>query len=363
MRIGIVTFPESTSFGATLQMYALYSAVKRLHADAEVLNYQNEYMRKGLHTHASQQSTVKNLCRQALHIRQKLAFRRFEKEMKLYPRRTLHDPATLPEVSRRYDAMICGSDQVWNPDVTGADMSYFLDFCFPETRRIAYAPSFGLASLPKDFEDKVSQELAKFRYLSVREEDGRRLIEKMLHQNVSVVTDPTFLLRQEDWADVEQQHPLAQGEYILYYTVHSSRSLERFCKELAAKKHMKVIRIGGNFISQMKKRGSMAEDACDIGPREWLSLMRNAHCVVTNSFHGTAFALNFQKDFYVEFSSTANGRMENLIRMTGLQSRVVRDGKTDAAADEHIDYQAVNEGLDAARALSWEYLRRAVECE
>lgn len=360
MRIGIVTFPGSTSFGASLQMYALYSAVKSLHVDVDILNYQNMYMKKGLHTKAAQNSALKNLCRRALHMRQEWAFRAFEKDMTMVPRRILHDPNRLPEISKCFDAMICGSDQVWNPDVTGEDLSYFLNFCSPETRRISYAPSFGLTSLPEDFAQKVRRELEQFQFISVREEEGQNLVEQMLHQDAPVVVDPTLLLNRDDWAGLERKHPAAEGEYILYYTVRSSKTLERFCKELAEKKNMKIIRVGGNMLSGLKNRNPRLAYASDIGPREWLYLVHHADCVVTNSFHGTAFSLIFQKDFYVEFSSTANSRMENLVRMTGLPSRIVKDGKSCADADESIDYADVNTRLQVAREQSWDYLRRAV---
>ena len=259
-----------------------------------------------------------------------------------------------------YYAFVCGSDQVWNPDVTGEDLSYFLNFCSPETRRISYAPSFGLTSLPEDFAQKVRRELEQFQFISVREEEGQNLVEQMLHQDAPVVVDPTLLLNRDDWAGLERKHPAAEGEYILYYTVRSSKTLERFCKELAEKKNMKIIRVGGNMLSGLKNRNPRLAYASDIGPREWLYLVHHADCVVTNSFHGTAFSLIFQKDFYVEFSSTANSRMENLVRMTGLPSRIVKDGKNCADADESIDYGDVNTRLQVAREQSWDYLRRAV---
>ena len=157
---------------------------------------------------------------------------------------------------------------------------------------------------------------------------------------------------------VERKHPAAKEPYILYYTVRSSRTLERFCTELAQEKGMKIIRVGGNVLSKMRNKHKHVDYACDLEPREWLYLLNHASCVVTNSFHGTAFSLNYQKDFYVEFSSTANSRLEHIIRTVGLQSRVVKDGR--AEEREPIDYVRVNGILDEIRDHSWDYLRRAV---
>lgn len=361
MKVGILTVPTSISFGASLQMYALYRAVEMLGAEAEVIHYQNEYMKAERYVIASRRSPVKRLLRKVLHHRQNAAFRGFEKCMSKYPPRAIHSPVMLTEAGKRYEAVICGSDQVWNPDITGADLSYFLDFCGPDTKRIAYAPSFGRTELPEAFQEKIQRELKRFDHLSVREAEGQHILCQLLDAEVPLVLDPSFLLTRDEWISLERKHAAATKPYILYYAIHGSESLMRFCLELAEKKHMKVVIVGGNSIRRLRNRDRRIDYACDVGPQEWLYLLHHADCVVTNSFHGTAFSVIYQKLFYVEFSSLTNSRLEHIIRTMGLQEWVVGDGC--ALTDAHIDYCHVEKTVRELRERSLMYLRKAVISE
>lgn len=358
MKVGILTLPNSTSYGASLQMFALYQALKKENVEPEIINYQNLYMKEGRHTSVSRNSRVKKVCSAMLHMRLKQKFHRFEKSMRMYPRKPLNQSDMLSAVSSRYDAAICGSDQVWNPDITGSDLSYFLSFCGPNTKRVSYAPSFGRTILPEDFQALIRRELEMFTQLSVRETDGQKLLKKIIEKDVPIVLDPSFLLDCNEWMQQESKYGVCNEPYILYYTVRSSHSLLRFCMDLAKKKNMKVVVVGGNIFSNLLGRNRDIHYACDIDPREWLYLLHHAQCVVTNSFHGTAFSINYQKDFYVEFSSLTNSRLENIIRIFGLEDRVIKDGK--ALSEASINYFMIADTMDALRKQSIDYLRKAV---
>ena len=123
---------------------------------------------------------------------------------------------------------------------------------------------------------------------------------------------------------------------------------------------MKIVRVGGSVISGIKNKNPGVEYAVDISPSEWLYLLHHARYVVTNSFHGTAFSINFRKDFYVEFSSATNSRLEHITNMLGLCSRIVREGT--AAASERCDYSVTEKVLPELRESSIAYLESAL-CE
>ena len=363
MKVGIFTFPNSTSYGATLQMYALYNAVNCLGHESEIINYHNAYMKAEKHktAHTSGLSGVaKKAVSDLLHFPMKCRFRSFEKRrMTAFPKRSIDIPQTLYRLNERYDAVICGSDQVWNPDITNHDLSYFLDFCDSRTRRISYAPSFGVKSLSDDFSQSVARELALYHAISVRESTGQELISKLIGREVPIVLDPTMLLTANQWKELEQPHPVAKGAYILYYAVKSSTSLMKFCKQLSANTGIKIVVVGGNPITSLQNRDRMVEYAVDISPEQWLYLMRNAAYVVTNSFHGTAFSVNFRKNFYVEFSSLTNSRLEHIIQMLELEDCVVQCD-TDAVAKD-TNYAAVDRKLPCLIADSIKYLECALE--
>lgn len=357
MKVGIFTFPNSTSYGAELQMYALYEYVARLGHTPEIINYHNAYMKAQRHT--SSHNPLKAAVGQLLHHRLYRNFRRFEKNAMIrYPAKSFSDPARLPELAKRYDAVICGSDQVWNPDITGGDLSYFLNFCGEDTRRVAYAPSFGVESLSAEFAAQVRSELERFDSLSVREMAGQTLIRELSGREAALVLDPTLLLRYSDWAHLEREHPLAQGDYILYYTIRSSPALWKKARAFSEKTGMKLVVVGGNPIKAALRKEENVEYAVDIGPDQWLYLLRHARYVVTNSFHGTVFSIIFSRDFYVELSSLTNSRLAQITQALGLTDRIVGEKPLEATA---VDYTVTNQLLPQMRRASMDYLKEALE--
>ena len=121
---------------------------------------------------------------------------------------------------------------------------------------------------------------------------------------------------------------------------------------------MKILRVGSNVVSKYLKKVDGVEDVCDIGPGQWLYLMRNASYVVTNSFHGTAFSINYGKNFYVEFSSATNSRLSNIVKLLGLEDRVVYED-TDIAASA-ADYGVTAAVLPQMKAESLAFLADAL---
>lgn len=364
MKIGIMTFPNMTSYGCTLQMYALYRAVEQTGAKAEIIHYRNAHMKARRHTSSGRgRSGMKGCLRVAatklLHMRQILTFRNFERQMGQYPKKITSDKNMLPEVGTRYDGVICGSDQVWNPLITDTDLSYFLDFCGPDTKRIAYAPSFGISEFTEDFSDAIRPELEKFSALSVREEVGARYVEFLVNRKTEVVLDPTFLISQQEWTSLEKEHPLAKEKYILCFPVRKSAALIRFGRELAEKRNATLIVVEGNFLTRLRNKNPKVKYALDVSPKEWLYLMHHAEAVVTNSFHGAAFSLHYQKDFFLECSSPkANSRMEYLMDLCGLKGRIIGDGCD--SWDSCIDYEVVEGRIAPVRKTSQDYLKQSI---
>lgn len=361
MKLGIMTFPNSDSYGATLQMYALYHTVQKLGVQPEIIHYHNSYMKALHHTAAMQgtgraKRTLRLMAKKLMHCKQERRFRRFERQMALYPKRLISRHEDLLRLKDRYDGVICGSDQVWNPDITGGDMSYFLDFCGAHTKRIAYAPSFGIEEFSPAFKAGIRPHLQQFHALSVRETPGRKLVEELTEKTVPVVLDPTFLLPQQDWEQLEQPHAAGNGDYILYYRVRRSDSLTNFCLEKAREQGLKVVFIGGNPIKQLKNK--QMEYAYDLSPGQLLYLIHHARYVVTNSFHGMAFSIHYKRDFFLELPSVANSRLQQLVEATGLQDRVI--GPDCAAVDSPVDYDRVYQRIEPERERSLNYLKEAI---
>lgn len=366
MKVGLFTFPNSISYGASLQMFALYHTVNKLGHSAEIINYYNAYMKAEKHANTRNlppvKQRVKKLFRKLLHGKLYRKFTAFEKEkMLLYPSKPFTDKQKLVEVGARYGAVICGSDQVWNPDITDTDLSYFLDFCGEKTRRISYAPSFGIDEFSAEFREKIRGELAGFHAISVREAPGQALIKELLGIEAPIVSDPTLLVEKDEWEKLEEDCSSINEEYILYYTIKSSGELFARCREFAEKAGLTMVVVGGSLARNLKNRDPRVRYTVDLSPAQWLRMIHQARYVVTNSFHGTAFSVIYRKDFYLELSSLTNSRLLQIVQALGLEDRIVRKGE--AIAPSAIDYSAVEKRLSPLVDSSREYLEKALREE
>ncbi|ADY55811.1 hypothetical protein Sgly_1510 [Syntrophobotulus glycolicus DSM 8271] len=360
MNIGILSFPHSSSFGASLQLFALYRSLERLGGDVEVINYHNDHMRWERHAENTSKkpitSLLQPLVRKIIHHKGYRGFSDFERTMRFYPKRCLTHPSGLSPLQARYDLLICGSDQVWNTEITNHDYSYFLDFCTDDQKKASYAPSFGLESFPSATEqEKIGELLKRFRHLCVREQAGQALVKSLTGIVPPIVPDPTLLLTGEEWAGEAAPPVFGDERYLLYYTVKDSEALYRFARRLSAKTGCRLVRIGGNFLNRFK---SNTEFFCDATPREWLSLFINAQSVVTNSFHGIAFSINLKKNFFFEYSSDTNSRLKNIVEHFHLENRNSALGENSFT---EIDYRQVDSILNQDRQSAVRYLRNMIK--
>jgi hypothetical protein len=360
MKVGILTFPNSKSYGATMQMYALYQTIYKLGHEAEIINYYSKYMKAEKYCRPKGMSDLKYslryLARRILHARMYAAFAAFEQQnMEMYPNRFFTGKDKLPTIGARYGAVVCGSDQVWNPDITGRDLSYFLDFCGEGTRRVAYAPSFGVEALPEEYAKRVGEELSQFAALSVREAQGQAMVADMIGREVPVVIDPTMLLDAEQWQQLEEHFPV-DGDFVLYYTVKSSPRLYAKCRAFAEQQGLRMVVVGGNRMR--RNDDAVVRHAIDISPAVWLWLVHHARYVVTNSFHGTAFSIIFEKNFYLELSAKTNSRLTNIVKLLDLEDRVIPFEQE--IVPSQANFETAKKNMLDMRERSIDYLRNAL---
>lgn len=362
MKVGILTFPNSVSYGACLQMIALQNTVRRMGHEVEILNYYNPYMKAEKHTDKGRnpfKRAVQRRVRLLLHRRLYRNFHRFEQQhVTYYPIRALTDKMRLPEIAQRYDAVICGSDQVWSPYITDTDISYFLDFCGDTTKRVAYAPSFGVVKFPDGFEEQIAPELQKFHALSAREWPGKELVERLTGRDTALVVDPTWLVDAADWAVMEQPHPAATGDYVLYFVVNQSKELLQQCKAFAKQHGLKVVMVGGNPFAAAKNKDPNLAYALDVGPEQWLYLVHHAQYVFTNSFHGTAFSVLFERNLYVQVPSHNGSRLRQVLENFGMEDREVHEGE--AVTESVVDYEQARRVMAQLKEQSLTYLNNAL---
>lgn len=348
LNVGITTFHWATNYGAILQAFALQTWLKSLSARSEIISYCPNVLRF--------KTKARLWCKRdwgTLSKERKL--RRFRKRYLTTTRRRYGSNRSLFRLANRYDAVICGSDQVWNPSFTmkaegGITLSYYLNFA-GESKRVAYAPSFGCEELTAEMQAAIKPELARFAALSVRENSGKEILKRLGFES-EVVLDPTLLLTAADYErelTLDLKKRASVFAYILQKNQRGAQRVAEFVQKLCQNSTVKP------FYSQNESL------------EDWLSYLRNAEYVVTNSFHGTVFALLFHKNFIalpVEGTGASmNDRIQTLLKTLNLESRVLADfdvDKIEGILESKIDWSDVESRLTAAREKSKAYLAGAL---
>lgn len=270
--------------------------------------------------------------------------------------------ADLEQLNDTFDAFICGSDQIWSPLVFNP--RYFLDFVRNPQKKIAYAPSIGV----KEIEDtyvraEMKKLLSNFGSLSVREKDGSRLIRELCGKDARVVLDPTLLLTSEEWAEkMFPCDPITGNPYLAVYMLGNDPAHWDAVKKTA--EHLDLeLRIIPVFREDLNRPGCIQSA---LGPREFLELIAGASYVCTDSFHGMIFSTLFHRPFtaFARFrendARNQNSRVENLLNLLGLETRMLRRDNWKTVGEAPVDFSAVEQKLSALRAESMDYLAGAL---
>ena len=289
MKVGILTFHDAHNYGAVLQAYALKKYIKQLGYEVNVINYHHKTIPDGFPKENNEVRWEK--------------FNKFIKELTNNEQTVYTCEEDLEKLN--IDFWICGSDQIWNTEITrGFNKGFFLDF---ETngKKISYAVSMGIPNLPKEQEEDFKNSINKLDYISVREETLKQYAEKFTDKKVTKTLDPTLLLENKDFDDLILENKY--GEYVLIYALGPDERLTKIAKKIADEKNVKIIELNDKKIENY-----FCDQVSDAGPMEFLTLIKNAKAIVTNSFHGTIFSIIFGKEFYTITRLNRNSRMENI---------------------------------------------------
>ncbi len=373
MKVGILTFHFAFNQGAVLQCYAMQKYLESLGHEAYIINYRPQYHTvmhsawrnpfvyshvfwkkfKSRSTPVRIKLTARSFARcmywniTGIDKNSQVAFRSFEKKY-LHLTREYKTLKELQSTPPALDAYISGSDQVWNPDLLGQefDRAYFLDFGGNGTKRITYAVSMGKIHDAETLSQL--RELCKnLDAISLREyskEDSAAI-----GRDVHICIDPTFLLDAVDYFDVESEI-VEDSPYVFAYGFETNDLLRDAVEEAAKKYNCRIV----NGSPKWLRLSGDVKNVSGYGPDRFISLIKNAECVITNSFHGTAFSIIYQKDFITVPHSTRGKRMEDLLGKLGLSYRLF--GRPHFSLNKPIDYSEVNEKLSVLKKRSKEYL-------
>lgn len=370
--VGILTFYWADDYGAMLQAYALKRYIERSGKEAEIIPYapirlagRYHFMpvtavirKKQLRYYFDGWTFLRNLSTG-------IAFPKRRKNMCQFRRNYLTKQKPIRCTDnlslQKYSCVFVGSDQVWNPKITiGFDDVYLgkikdKDGC----RLAAYGTSFGSARLSeKECDELMKAVQDNFAEISLREKRAADYMSRLLHRNVANVLDPTLLLDKEEWERIERAP--AEKDYILLYHTEENRQMMDYAKGLSETFHKKVIQVSMP-VSLKSKSGIWVR--VSGGPAEFLGYVRNACCVVTNSFHGTVFSILMEKQFLVFAHSSRNERMESILKKLDLESRLVNEGEEAGSRKMwcEIDWQKTKEYLKRERVVSEKFINGNME--
>ena len=317
MKIGILTFHDAINYGAVLQAQALCSTVGGFdNVECEIINYECKNIEEMYRTKSGNVlvQKIKSLYQKI----KRNAFKKYLRNNSLLSMRVFRQ--TIKKFALKYDAVIVGSDQVWNRGITGGDPSFLLDFCDEKTIKASYAASFGNFEVTeKDVQNY--QCLAKFNGLSVREPKGQKIIKNIIGREAEIHIDPTFLKDQTYWRQCAKA-PKYTRKYIFIYAMGNTTRIQKAAKMLHEKTGYDIYYMGDFKLKEGKKLSY-------VTPAEWLGLFDRAEMILTNSFHGTAFSIIFRKNFFVDLGKIGNAihndRAANLLKLFGLENQVVEN--------------------------------------
>lgn len=386
MKIGIVTFVKADNYGAELQAYALQKKLNMMGYDAEVLDLEkeqgvmssskrniyislknriryygfwrgcNKFIQAILETLSERQANKNNL--EQIKAKHKVFEQFFDNKIKHSPEYIKLDD--LANKNLPYDIYIAGSDQIWNYMQTNRLDVFFLKFANRfHARKISYAASFSVPSIPKDLETVYKTLIDNLDAISVRENNALEIVSKLSRKNVVQVLDPTLLLNRSEWVnDVAKPNYLFNlNKVVVIYTLSGSKYIYELAKGIAKKLDADVVNIKNGF-SRVKGDDGIIH-IMDAGPQEFISLLNKAVYVITDSFHGTAFSINFNIPFTTLLNpvSNINSRALSLLEMCKLTSRMIYDDGNNAFPKTlTVDFTEANETLAAWREKSIDYL-------
>lgn len=367
MKIGTLSLNINTNdlnYGAVLHSWAFQRVLKKQFnmVHTEIIDYVPNHFKelnlkypivsyiKGLHPRA----TIKTLPNAYFHAQRYEKFREFVNNNMIISTNK-YDMESLNNEKLDYDCVICESDVIWSPSATGGkfDPSFFMALdSMKDKRKIAYSASLANAEF-SDIQEKEFISLIKnVDFISVREKYAAQYVNRLSNKEVTHVLDPTMLLKAEDYEDIIDKRLINEKYLLIYFPLQFMPKLVQQAKEYAKAKGLKVIEISSYPLEKFRHKTFTA-----AGIGEFLSLIKNAEVIFTNSFHGVCFSVLFEKDFYA-YSRKTGKKIEDFCKLLKLSNRYISNFEFKEQAP--INYDRVNKTLNVERSNSLRWLEEAI---
>lgn len=359
MKIGIITFHRAHNYGAVLQCYALSRVLRKMGHYVEVVDYYPNYLRDQY----SLLPPIKNgVVLWIKHLIKLLPIWRVKiKRMRLFNTFISSLPLSAYQYNERadaikgYDALVFGSDQIWNPLLSnGVDKIFSGFFEHDGELFVSYAASTSPKVCSEEYRLYFSKIIESFDKISVREKSLANYLNNIRLNVADTVLDPVLLLSKKEW-NIMAIYP-EEENYLLIYTVPQSSFVRKHAEFIAKTKGLQIIELTA---AAKNVRGKEYRQI--VGPCQFLGFFLKASYIVTTSFHGTAFSVRFGKQFSnIQLGTPVDDRALNLLESIGLKNHAVTKNSI-FEVPEHINYDDVEPRLNQSVNNSISYLKESLK--
>ncbi len=356
-KISLITLQYINNYGSVLQCYASEAYLEDKGFSVETVNYTRENcrpenLRKTMQAYYLQKFKLPPVSRWLVHRWHRLHQKRHQVFQQFRDQRLHLSPeyTSLEQLMNRppqADVYCVGSDQVWNYLYNdGVLPEYFLQYAPRGAKKFSLASSLAVEKLEqKALGSAMAEYLSDFSLVTVREKSGKEILDALGVRNCHQILDPTLLLTGSRWSTDFDLKPVRSDEYVLVYQLNPCKEMGKFARQVAKKYGCKLIIISNNI--RMTVPGAQLLDNPPV--EEFLALLRHAKYVVTDSFHGTAFCLNFHRAFISWMPGKYSTRLMSILQLLQLQERAFTGIDPRWETLPPIDYQKVDRILDQER--------------
>ena len=349
-KVGVLTFHNTSNYGAALQAYATLEALADIGVDAEIIDYSNKAReRKYKACYRVLDSILAGHFKVAIKylllwpgiLARNYSFYMFYKKYIKTSQVVYRTTSALKSGASHYDAIIAGSDQIWSYKNNNKDFNYLLQFVPDDVRKLSYGSSFGLSEIPKSLIENYKKNLSRINYISVREKKGLEIVKSITGREAFLALDPVLLHGKKFWDGMAERVEFESGTFHLYYINDNCyRSLPIFNKKNLSLS--KKVSVGSFKINDILDKNFFIRNA--KGPRSFIGYIKNARSVYTTSFHAVVFCLIFNVTFYV-FLSGDIGRDSRIIQVLNdfkLFDRAIHKDQISGFPDDETNFDEFN---------------------
>ncbi len=354
-KIGILTFHATTNYGAVLQSFSLEKKIIELGYNCEIINYHSYIEYKELIKFPRLNKPIipymKDIKAYLLYRKKRLKVKEFIKQNIILSKKD-YNKKNIYLANNEYDKIIVGSDMVFNLNISKGDTTYYLDFANDE-KKYSYAASLGMDKIENKYLDICKKSLNSFRYLSVRELQAKDYFNTILQNDAHLDIDPTLLHDSDFWQNYEEKPSIIPNKkYIVLYFLDSEGIELQTAEKIAKEKDYQIIFLG---YSKVKRERLTCISDASIG--EFLYYIHHAELVITASYHGMLFSINYNTNF-MYYIKTCSSRMESIVKILEIKNRKLTK---EYIPEIECDFKNINNKVSELRSKSINNLKKILD--